>query len=276
MTTELVPVEGVKAEVDAVAQQVADAQAKADALRVSNDAEAQVAADVLREIQRRRKAAEDKRKELTGPILEAKKRIDQEFKDAQAPFDAADRIVRDKLGTYTAEQERIRREEEERLERERRERERKAREEREAQERAERERREQAEREEREAAEEAERAKDEADREAAEQMAAEARRAAEEAQTAEDAISSLPEPSLPKAMVEAPAKREGVSTSKRWDFEVTDLAALPAQLPDGEALIEVRSGPLRRYMHAYIREHGRPPEIPGVKFEQVDGMAVRG
>jgi hypothetical protein len=272
---ELVPVAGVADAVAAVTQQVAEAELRANALQVSSDAEANAAGTILREIQQRRKAAEGKRKDLTGPLLESKRRIDQEFKDAMAPFDAADKIVREKLGTYTAEQERIRQEEEARLEAERQERELKAREERERQEAAERAKREQAEKEMREAEEEARAAKDAADAEVAAKLAEEARQKADEAKTAEAAIASLPEPALPKAVVLAAPKIDGVSDTKRWEPEVVDLAAVPTHLPDGEPLIEVRSGPLRRYMHAYIKEHGHPPEMAGVKFKQVDGLAVR-
>jgi hypothetical protein len=46
--TALVPVEGVDVAVDLVAQQVAEAKARAEALQVSNDAEANVAGEILR------------------------------------------------------------------------------------------------------------------------------------------------------------------------------------------------------------------------------------
>lgn len=266
---ELIPVPGVAEAVDVVARQVVEAETRANALQVSSEAEANAAGTILREIQQRRKAAEAKRKDLTGPLLESKRRIDQEFKDAMAPFDAADKIVRDKLGTYQAEQDRIRQEEEARLEAERQERERKAREERERQEAAERAKREQAEREAREAAEEAQQAKDAADREAAEKLAEEARQKAEEAKTAEAAIASLPEPTLPKAMVEAAPKPEGVSTRKRWRVKLIDVHSLPSDLilPDEKGI--------NYLMRDGVRKCGKPPEIPGVVFEQVDELAVR-
>lgn len=256
--------------VDVVARQVAEAEARAKALQVTSDAEANAAGEILREIARRRKDAEAERKELVGPLNQTVKRINQRFKDSLAPLDAADKIVREKVGAYQAEQERIRREEEARLEAERQERERKAREQREAQERAERERREQAEREEREAAEEAQRARDEADREAAEKLREEARQAAEEARTAEAAVASLPEPTLPKAMVQAPAKPQGVSTRKRWQVKSIDESKLPRDylIPDEKAI--------NAAMREGVRESGEPPAISGVVFEQVDELAVRG
>jgi exonuclease VII large subunit len=277
MTTsaELVPVD-VDARAAEVERQVAEARAKAEAMQVSNDAELGAAATLLREFANRKKAADELRKELTKPLRDHLADLKKRFDDAAAPYDEADRVLREKAKDYQAERERIRQEEEARLERERQERERQAREERERQEADEHAKREQAEKEAREAAEEAQAAKDEEDRKAAETLAEEARQKAEEAKTAEEAIASLPEPTLPKAVVPTAPKPEGLSSQKRWDFEVTNLAALPTHLPDGEALIEVRSGPLRRYMHAYLKEHGRPPEMAGVEFKQVDGLAVRG
>lgn len=267
-TLELVTTKSDEA-VDVVTRQVAEAEAQAKALQVTSEAEATVAGEILREIARRRKDAEAERKELVGPLNATVKKINQRFKGSLAPLDAADKIVRDKLGTYTAEQDRIRQEEEARLEAERQERERKARDERERQEAAERAKREQAEREAREAAEEARKAKDEADREAAENLAEEARQVAEEAKTAEAAIASLPEPTLPRAMVQAAPKPEGVSTRKRWKVKTIDVHCLPSDLilPDEKGINEL--------MRDGVRKCGHPPEIPGVVFDQVDELAVR-
>lgn len=267
--TDLVPVEGVDAAVDLVAQQVAEAEARADALQVSNDAEASVAGEILRDIQRRRKAAKAEHKGLVGPLWETKKRIDQKFKNAMAPFDAADAKIREKLGTYQAEQERIRQEEEARLEAERQERERKAREDRERQEAEERAKREQAEKEAREAGEEAKAAQDEADREAAERLAEEARQKAEEAKTAEAAIASLPEPTLPRAVVPAAPRLDGITQPKRWVAEVVDASQVP------RAWLVVDEVALRKHMHETLKVTGGPPVVPGVEFRQVTGTAVR-
>lgn len=273
-STALVPVEK-DAEVDLVKRQVEEAERQADLIEVTNPEQDAQATAYLQQIKARLKAAEDKRKELTEDLLTAKRKIDKEFKDAAAPYDALFEKVKGKVTAYRAEQERIRKAEEERLERERQERERKIREERERQEAEARALRERAEKEAREAEEERLKAKDEEDRQAAEALAEEARQKAQEAQTAEAAIEALPEVQLPKAVVEQAATPSGAPSTKRWDFAVTDLASLPTHLPDGEPLIEVKSGPLRRYMHAYIKEHGRPPEMAGIEFKKVDGLAVR-
>lgn len=272
--TNLVPVD-TASRIAEVERQVAEARAQAEAIQVRNPEEADLAAAALRQIKQREKAAEAERTSLVKPLNDHVKDINQKFKDAAAPYKEAERIIKGKVGTYQAEQDRIRREEEARLEAERQERERLAREARERQEAEERAKREQAEKEAREAAEEAKAAQDDADREVAEKLAEEARQKAEEAKTAEAAISSLPEVSLPTAVVPAAPKPEGVSAVKRWEPVVTDLAAVPTHLPDGELLIEVRSGPLRRHMHAYIKEHGHPPEVAGIEFKQVEGLAVR-
>lgn len=262
--TEMIPVADVDARAAEVERQVAEARQRAEAIEVRNPEEAERAARLLREIAARRKAAETERRELKAPIIEAGKRLDQKFKDAMAPFDPVDKIVRDKLGVYEAEQERIRREEQERIDRETAERERIAREAREVQEAEERRKREQAEREQREADELAAAAKDEEERAAAEALAEEAREKAAEAATAEAAISSLPEIELPTAVVPAAPKPTGISQRKVWKATVVDAALVPREyLAVDEKLIK-----------AAVREGVR--EIPGVSIEQVDQMAVRG
>ncbi len=273
-STALVPVEK-DAEVDLVKRQVEEAERQAGLIEVASPEQDAQATAYLQQIKAREKAAEAKRKELVGPLNQTVKTINQDFKDAMAPFEAAYKKVAGKVTDYRAERERIRKAEEERLERERQERERKIREERERQEAEARALRERAEKEAREAEEERQKAKDEEDRQAAEALAEEARQKAQEAQTAEAAIEALPEVQLPKAVVEQAATPSGAPSTKRWDFAVTDLASLPTHLPDGEPLIEVKSGSLRRYMHAYIKEHGHPPEMAGVEFKRVDGLAVR-
>lgn len=260
--TELIPTD-VDARAAEVERQVAEARERAEAIEVRNPEEAERAARLLREIKARRSAAESERVELTKPLLDTKKRIDQKFKDAMAPFDAADKIVRDKLGGYTAEQERIAAEETARLEAEQRERERIAREMRETQEAAERVKREQAEQDAREAAELVKAAKDQEEREAAEALADEAREKAAEAATAEAAIASLPEVSLPKAVVAAPAKPTGISQRKVWKGWVVDAAAVPREY------LTVDQTAIRRAVRDGVRE------IPGVRIEQVAEMAVR-
>jgi hypothetical protein len=272
--TELVPAD-VDARAAEVERQVAEARAQAEAIQVRTPEEADLAAAALKQIKEREKAAEAERVALTKPLNDHVKEINRKFKDAAAPYNEAKGVIDEKIGEYEAERERIRKEEADRLEAERLERERIAREAREKQEAKAREKREQAEREQREAEEEARKAKDAADAEAAAAMAEEARAAAQEAATAESAIASLPDVQLPKAVVEAAPKIDGIVPQKRWEFEVTDLAAVPTHLPDGEPLLEVRSGPLRRYMHAYIKEHGHPPEMAGLEFKQESSRAVR-
>jgi hypothetical protein len=261
-TADLVPTD-LDARAEEVSRQVAAARTQAEAIEVRNPDEAERAGRLLREIAARKKQVEDDRKKLKEPILEAGRRVDKQAKDAVASLDAVDAIVRPKLSTYTAEQERLRQEEEARLEAERQERERKAREERERQEVAERAKREQAQREAREAEEEAARAQDAEDVAAAAELAEEARRKAEEAATAEAAISSLPEPALPKATVAAPAKPTGISQRKVWKHTVVKPELVPREF------LVVDEKAIRQAVRDGVRE------IPGVRIEQVAEMAVR-
>lgn len=246
-----------------VEREVAAAKTQAEAIEVVDQASADLAGVLLREIATKKKRIEEVRKELKEPVLDAGRRIDRQAKDATAAFDAVDAIVRPKLAAYTAEVERVRREEEKRLDRERQERERKAREVRERQEAQERATREQREREQREAEEEARKAKDDADREAAKALADEARRKAEEASVAEQAIASLPDVSLPKAVVPSAPKQEGISTRKVWKATVVH----PGQVPVEYLMVDEKK--IRQAVRDGVRE------IPGVLIEQVDEMSVR-
>jgi hypothetical protein len=215
------------------------------------------------------KRLESERVELVKPLKTYTAGIDQKYKLAKAPLEAATKTLKGKIITFNEEIERKRREEQRRLDEERERREAEIRERREKEEAEARAKQEAAERERREAEELAAE-----DPEMAE-LVEETRDAAREAKTHADVIAQSPDQSLPMATLAPAPKIQGASSTKRWDFEITDLEAVPAHLPDGEPLLEVRSGALRRYMHEYLREHGKPPEIHGVKFEQVSGLAVR-
>lgn len=89
-------------------------------VEVKTPAEFEQVAGALKQIKTLRKAAEDKRVELTKPLLDHKKKIDDEFKRY---IDAYDRIItgiNGKLVAYKQAEERKRREELARIEAERR------------------------------------------------------------------------------------------------------------------------------------------------------------
>ena len=250
-TTELVPAD-VDTRLAGVARQVEQARTQAEAIEVVNAEQAEYAARILREIASHRKQAEAERKELVGPLNATVKRINQRFKDSLAPLDAADKIVRERVGTYQREEERKRIEAQRKLDEERERVEREAREKREAAERAERE-----------AAELAAGAGED-DAEVAAELAAEARRDAERAEITEQAIQSLPAQAVPAA-----PRPEGIATRKRWVVKSIILAALPEEykVADEKAInAAMRDG---------VTENGEPPKIPGVVWEQVAELAVR-
>lgn len=263
MTT-LAPVQEAQA-LDVVQQRVAEARAQAEAIEVRNSEEAQAASEALKQIARYKKEAEAERVALVKPLNDHVKEINRKFKEAVAPYEVADKTIRGKVGVYQAEVERRQREEQERLERERQERERIERERREKEEAAARAEREKAEREAREAQ---EIAAADADAEIA-KLAAEAKQKAEEAKTAEAALAALPEPVIPKAVVKQAPKLDGIQTKKRW---VVKTIALPL-LPDEYKIADEKA--INAAMRDGVRENGKPPEIPGVVFEQVDELAVR-
>lgn len=273
-SAQVVPVE--RAEQDRAAERIAAAEAavarfeaEAEAVEVRTIEEARAAQQIAANLAAEEKRLEAERVELVKPLKDYTKGIDEKYKLAKAPLKAAISKLKTKIIGFNEEAERKRRAEQRKLDEERESREEEIRKRREAEEAAAREKQRKAEQEQREAEDLAAK-----DPEMAE-LVEESRDAAREAKTHADVISSLPEPSIPLATLAPQQKVEGAAPTKRWDFEVADLEVLPAYLPDGEPLIEVRSGPLRRYMHAYIKEHGHPPEMAGVEFKQVDGLAVR-
>lgn len=73
------------------------------------------ASDILGWIAKTKKAMEERRKFLVGPLQDQVKRINDWFKSLAAPLDTADALLRQKVLAYRQEQERKRRKEEERL-----------------------------------------------------------------------------------------------------------------------------------------------------------------
>ena len=75
--------------------------------------DAKVATDDLSIISRLKKAMEEKRKEYLKPLQEQTKAINDVYKILMEPIEAADRVTREKILSFQAEQGRIRREQEE-------------------------------------------------------------------------------------------------------------------------------------------------------------------
>lgn len=255
----------VEEKATAVASAAVEARRRAEAMQVTNDEEASAAAALLRDVATRRKTAEKERTSLKAPILEAGRRLDARFKEVMEPFDAVDEVLRGKLGTYQREQEQKRLAEQKRLEDERLAREAAEREAREKAEAEEKKRREQAEADAREAEKLAQEARDEEERAQAEELREQSEREAEEARQRQEAIATAPPPApLPKAEVEPAAAPTGVQMKKVWKATVVDVGAVPREY------LEVDEVKIRAAVRAGVRE------IPGVRIEQVDQMAVRG
>lgn len=92
----------------------------ATALIITSDGDVKGATNDLSIISGLKKAIEEKRKEYTQPINDHLKAVNEAFKSLTEPLDRADKITRDKVLEYRAEQDRQRQEAEEiaRLERE--------------------------------------------------------------------------------------------------------------------------------------------------------------
>ena len=183
--------------------QASSAIVEANTLQVSNAAEANTAADLLKAISSTKKSIEDKRKEYTAPLVAAQKSINADFKKMTEPFEQAEKIVKSKIATFhDAEQKRL------------------------AEER----------RKEAEAA--AEKARKEAE-EAAKERAAQAQdedekkriesQAEQEAQAAAEAAALATEEAAKKAEPKMEGNRGKAVASKVWTFEITDEAKIPRE-----------------------------------------------
>lgn len=240
----------------------------AKALVIDSPEMADIAADSLGQVSKRRKAIEEQRLALTRPMDEAKRRVMEFFGRALDPLTTAEGLIRGKLSQYhAAERERVARElraQQEAAAQERREREAEAAKAREA-ERA---------------------AQAEADRlarEAAESGSADAARAAEEAElerqaAADQLVQAEAEAEAatfaPPAVVRDTPKVAGASFRGAWKAECTDLAALiraAATNPQLHCLLKVDTTALGQM----ARAQKGAVAIPGVRFYQDTVVSVR-
>lgn len=238
---------------ESIEEKVAEARRLAESIEVTNEGEAKDAQKLAAEINRQRKAIEDERLSLSKPRKDAAEEIKRRYDAVKAPFNEADKIVRDKIKVWQDAEEEKARERQRKIDEERKRVEDEARAKREAAEKAERE-----------AAELAAESDDVDDQAVADELAAEARREAETAAVTETAIQSLP----PDKPAEAPALA-GFSQPKRLVATVVDLASAPDYLPDGTPLKVVDEVALRKWGLAQEKANGgNLPELPGCKFER--------
>lgn len=234
------------------------AVARAEQVQVRNQEEANAAAGILKNLSKQRRDIEASRKELVGPIKEHAKKIDEKFRTVREPVEAAEKVLKGKIQSYTDEVERLRRAEEERLRREVAEREAAQRAERERAEAEARAAREKAEAEARAAEEEARRvAQADADSAAAQAAleAAEAKAAElDEAKLQEQTLDALPDLPVPVPVVAEAPKVEGVQMRKVWTFEVESVALIPAEY------LVVDEKKIRQAVRDGVRD------IPGVRI----------
>lgn len=281
-----------------VTQEVSSVVERARAIEVQTPEQAQIATGFLTEIAAAKRKGEKARRFLVDPLNEHVKAINERFKGPRSELEEADDLVRQKVLAYEREQEQARAQEQARLDAERRA----------AEEQAEAERRRKAQ----EAAEaESAAAEAEATRQAeiaaqknekrsliasmddrglaaliategspadevgmaaeevearkrareAQERAAQARQEAEESQQREIAAKSAP--ALQVAATPLASASGSASVRREWKAEVIDKA----QIPNEFLIVDMKK--INAVVKAGVRE------IPGVKIEQVAGLAVR-
>lgn len=112
MTAALVPA-GVQAQIDERVAMAARLKATAETMRISNATEATLANEFVARAASVLRENEKARKQVTQPLVDEKRALDEAFKQPVALLQEADQIVRNLLITWQAEQDRLRREAEE-------------------------------------------------------------------------------------------------------------------------------------------------------------------
>lgn len=249
MSTAVAPIETrpeVTEAVDEVAAKVELARREAESLEVTNAEEATVAAGFLKDFKVKKKAADEERRKITDPLNASLKAVNALFKDVVAPLEAADQIVRGKVGEYQAEQARVAAEAQAKAEAEKRELERLAAEDRQRAERAAAELREEA------AKEQNEKAKA-----AAEEAAFKAEEQAREQRQAEASLQAQ------AVKAKAPTKLAGVSTRRTWKFEVVKPYDVPREY------LKINEQAIRSAVSDGVRD------ISGVRVFEEESVVVR-
>ncbi len=230
---------------------IAQIVAYGESIVITSTEEVEAATEVVARIAKTKKAVKDQRLKITRPLDQAKKAALDQEKEVLAPLEPLDRMLRDGIGNFHAEQERKRRQEQERIERERREAEAKARAEAEA-----------AEREARRLEYEAGRRKTEEAQARQEEKAEEAHLTAEVARLREKVAQEAP---VQQVVSTGPTRTASGTASTRmvWSFEIEDAALIPRNF------LKVDESAIRDAVRSGVRE------IPGVKIEQKPQVAVR-
>lgn len=228
-------------------------------LVVQTEDDYRVAGEHLVALAARKKELDAKRRELVDPLNATVKRINDWFRDPIARCDEGRGRIERGMSAFRAEQRRI---EEERqrvaAEAARKERERLEREAAAAEEKARKER-ERAEEKARLLEEQGKAERAEAAREAAERRERERLEAAERQRAAAAMVPAAP------VVTAAPVKAQGVSTRKVWDFEVVDVAKLPAKFLIAD----------EKKIRKVVGALGADTEIPGVRVFEREVTAVR-
>jgi hypothetical protein len=237
--------------------------AEAAQITVTDAETARLAAEWLRNVKATQRAHEQARTFLVKPLNDHVKAINDQFRPLTQTLEEAERTVKGKLLSFQRDAEVRRLREQARLDAERHEREQAAERERREIEEAARYIREGAAREAEAAQQRARGEADEFRRSAAEQQAQDARERERQAQEAERSILIAPPAQVPAAVAEGAPALDGVATRKRWAATVTDETLMPREY----LRVDVRA------INEAVRQGVR--EIPGVRIEQVDNLAVR-
>lgn len=230
-------------------------------LTVDTPAEAELAAESIRDLRWIERQVEAARTAVKAPVLDIGRKIDAKAKEFVSPLGAEIARINALLTGFQRRQEEERRKAEE--ERQRKIREAQAEEARKKREAEEQERRD------REAAEEAARkAKEEGDPFAEAEAAAAAQRATEQAagatkEAAAEAQAAITAAVISTAPAVAPQRVEGVGIRRHPDFEVTDIRALAAARPD-LVTITPKAAVILGVIRAGKEFEGRRQIVPGV------------
>lgn len=266
--TTLTTITAENPEVVAVRSNLATMEAQALALAIVDDESSATATDMLKHLRTARKTVEEKQDGVTKPLNEALKAARGIFKPIIEKYEGIEKNLKDRQLNYLSEKARKAEEEARRLQKEAEER--ALREAEEAKRRAD----EQKRMIEEQAAKQAEQLRENGNEAAAEAVEENAARAAEiVTQSADNTFTHVVEvahqASQPQYQRTVRTDSGNMSSLKKvWDYEVTDIKALPAEF------LQVNASAVREHLRRYAAGEEVKP-LDGVRYFQKDQLAVR-
>lgn len=216
------------------------------------------AVNFVKDVKRRWKAIDDARTTLKKPLDEGVARIQAFFKPALTALSDAEQVIKGKIATYDAEQERVRQENQRRLDEEARKERERIQKKADDEAAAARAKQDELDRQAREA-------QERGDSEAAARASAEAVRVAEKSQARQETLATRASQVVAPVAVSAAPKAAGISSRQDWDVEIVNPNAVPREYCD----------PSIERLKQFVKATNGQGRVPGVRIFAKTVTSVR-